>query len=167
MKNKVERKVELEAFIEFLKDRCGFKFDVNSFDHRIKLQKYVFIAKFLGWEHGYSYNIYLKGPYSPDLTKDYYTLSGDSTSFEYGRYSDYLPELNMERFISVIDGKDTSWLEVATTMLSLYKRYHNTLGSEELKKYLLERTGSIKSNMEMGFIEDALNDLKRYELIQI
>ncbi|MEM3292996.1 MAG: hypothetical protein QXO81_01345 [Metallosphaera sp.] len=50
------------------------KLDVkNSFDDRLRLQKYVFIMEKLGLNLGYSFNEYLRGPYSPDLAMDYYS----------------------------------------------------------------------------------------------
>ncbi|BCU68703.1 hypothetical protein HS7_21400 [Sulfolobales archaeon HS-7] len=44
----------------------------NSFDDRLRLQKYVFIMEKLGLNLGYDFNEYLRGPYSPGLAMDYY-----------------------------------------------------------------------------------------------
>ncbi|MGC9108605.1 MAG: hypothetical protein ACP5IE_10520, partial [Infirmifilum sp.] len=53
-----------------------FHLDVkNSFDDRLRLQKYVFIMEKLNLDLGYSFNMYLRGPYSPALAIDYYNYS--------------------------------------------------------------------------------------------
>lgn len=51
----------------------GFGGAVDSIEHRVEAQKLVFLAQQLGVGLGYSYNWYVKGPYSPSLTKSYYS----------------------------------------------------------------------------------------------
>jgi uncharacterized protein YwgA len=157
------RTVELKAFIQFLKEKCGFTFHVNKFDHRIMLQKYVFLAKSLGWPNDYAYNIYIRGPYSPDLAKDYYNpevisaLDTDETT---------ICPIDDERFVHVIKGKDIAWPEVGTTMLSIYINNKERIDGVQGTQFLLERTKSIKSDYdENGFIERVLRDLAEYRLI--
>ena len=40
----------------------------DTFDERLLSQKKIFLLENLGVEIGYSYNWYIRGPYSPDLT---------------------------------------------------------------------------------------------------
>lgn len=51
---------------------AGFDFDITHFDNRLIAQKLVFLLQKLGVKMGYedSYNFYLRGTYSPTLTKD-------------------------------------------------------------------------------------------------
>ncbi len=65
---------ELLAFIKFLRDNNIMSFNPENPTHRMKLQKYVFIAKFLGLNVPYEYNMYMHGPYSRKLAEDYYKL---------------------------------------------------------------------------------------------
>jgi uncharacterized protein YwgA len=155
--------VELKAFVEFLKERFGFVFDVNRFDHRIRLQKYVFIANFLGWDHNYPYNIYIRGPYSHELAKDYYNLQSVSVRDETG-----LAEFDKESFAFIIDGKNIQWLEVATTMLSLYSNNKDRIKGRKISSFLIERTKDIKSEYDKDeFIENVFNDLNEYSLVNL
>ncbi len=48
--------------------------DIKNFDDRKKVQKAIYLGQRLGVNLGYRYNWYLEGPYSPDLTTDYYEL---------------------------------------------------------------------------------------------
>ena len=160
----IERLVELKAFVQFLEEQCGFTFNVNRFNHRIMLQKYVFLAKSLGWPNDYAYNLYIRGPYSPDLAKDYYcldecpTIDEDKTTIRF---------LDKERFAHAISGKKVAWLEVGTTMLSLYNNNKEMIDGDEIAQFLLDRTKSIKSDYdEGGFIEQVLRDLVQYNLIR-
>lgn len=48
---------------------------INTVRDRKAIQKAVYLAQLLTTNLGYSYSWYLKGPYSPSLTRDYYRLS--------------------------------------------------------------------------------------------
>jgi uncharacterized protein YwgA len=164
--NMIDRKLKLLAFIKFLETECGFKFKVHSFSHRIRLQKYVFIAKFMGWPNEYDYNIYIRGPYSPDLAKDYYSL--DISSAPSVRVEKLLPNLDKEGFTQTIHQKEIEWLEVATTMLSLYNNNKDKVQRENITNMLLERTKDIKSEYDSdGFIEKVFCDLTTHNLMNL
>ncbi|MDR3223834.1 MAG: hypothetical protein LBT66_08930 [Methanobrevibacter sp.] len=68
---------KLKKFLNILKKEIGFSFKIDDFDNRVKLQKYVFISKYFGFDHNYNYNLYLRDPYSSDLSNDYYNNSLD------------------------------------------------------------------------------------------
>jgi len=108
--------IRLNDFIKHL-EGCGiFKFKVNIFNNRLKLQKYVFLARRYGFDLGYSYNLYIHGPYSPDLAKDYYALS--ESPIEHNGTP--LPDA---RFIKLIKRKSEWWLELAATVAMVFDRY--------------------------------------------
>lgn len=44
-------------------------FSLDNFDDRLRLQKIVFLARMIGFNLGYSFDWYARGPYSPSLTK--------------------------------------------------------------------------------------------------
>jgi uncharacterized protein YwgA len=163
--NMIERKLKLLAFIKFLETEFGFKFNVKSFKHRIRLQKYVFIANFLGWNNEYAFNIYVRGPYSPDLASDYYNLENREPTVE--EFDRYLSSLNKDIFTEIITEKNVGWLEVGTTMLSLYVNNKNKIDKNQIRSYLIERTKDIKSDYdEDNFIEEVFNELERHQLIK-
>ena len=150
-------KNELKNFIEFLSNKVGFTFNINNFDHRIKLQKYVFLAKEFGWNHSYHYNIYLRGPYSSKLAKDYYDLD-DATP-------EPIVMLDENAFVDLITRKDISWLEVATTLLSLHNSYRRLYSGRELKNNVINRTLELKSSIPEEITCDAYLELKNAGLL--
>ncbi len=165
-----ERLEELKAFVQFLEDRCGFVFDINNFEHRIILQKCVYVAKLLGWEcPHYSYNIYMRGPYSPSLADDYYDLSRAATRREDVRDNEDLLKFDKENFVRIIQaisGKWVAWLEVGTTLSSLYEANKFRLNPDVMDEFLIDRTCEIKSEYPTKFINGVLRDIKKYNLIR-
>jgi uncharacterized protein YwgA len=55
--------------IAFFKE-LGFEFDISRFDDRLIAQKLVCLLELKGIDLGYSCSLYVRGPYSPDLTQD-------------------------------------------------------------------------------------------------
>jgi len=61
-------------------NELGIQLDISSKGKRIVLQKVVYLAQAAGADLGYRYSWYLNGPYSTDLTRDYYKLVDDAES---------------------------------------------------------------------------------------
>lgn len=49
--------------------------DITNLNNKIKSQKMIYFAKRLGVAPNYNFNLYWRGPYSPDLTKTLYVIS--------------------------------------------------------------------------------------------
>lgn len=85
----------------------------DTLDDRVKIQKIVYFAKNFGIEFNYNFNIYFRGPYSPELAKDYYNLADDE-------WESVKEPLNIsseqERKINFIKDKSVRWLEIASTI---------------------------------------------------
>ena len=65
------RLVVLNRFVEAL----GENADIENFEDRKRFQKAVYLGQVAGVDLGYRYGWYVKGPYSTDLTRDYYAMS--------------------------------------------------------------------------------------------
>ena len=74
---------KLVPFMKFLEKEAGFRFDIDKFDSRLKLQKYVFIGKNFKLPVKYHYSIYIRGPYSPTLADDYYEITSTDLESEW------------------------------------------------------------------------------------
>lgn len=115
-------KAKLNSFIKALEDANILKFNKNRFNHRLKLQKYVYIANLYGLRANYDYSLYIHGPYSSELADDYYTIED---------FSNEEPMQLDRRFINLVNGKTERWLELASTIIMLNKRYP-TITREDL-----------------------------------
>ena len=70
--------------LKLLLDAIGESSSIGSVEDRLRVQKAVYLAQISGMNLGYPYSWYVKGPYSPALTQDYYKLnnalaSGDNS----------------------------------------------------------------------------------------
>jgi len=70
-----------QKVIAFFKE-LGFRFDISSFDDRLVAQKLVCLLELKGVDIGYSCSLYVRGPYSPDLTQDLYAFPKEFTDLD-------------------------------------------------------------------------------------
>lgn len=154
-------KEKLKSFISILRDKIGFSFDMDDFDDRLKLQKYVFIAKSFGFKHNYGYNLYIRGPYSSKLADDYFDI------FRNNEMVNNVPlNIDTDSFSVLVHDKDVIWLEAAATMLSLYSTYpenYKTLFGVNYDR-LIEETKTIKHKISEDIIKSVCNDLREAKL---
>lgn len=78
-----------QIVLKLILDETGVGTSIETVADRKAVQKAVYLAQAAGVDLGYHYNWYLKGPYSPALTRDYYPLADalggpldDSGSYE-------------------------------------------------------------------------------------
>lgn len=141
---------KLAGFVNSL-ESIDFKFNVNSFDHRLKLQKLVYLARKFGLDLSYSYNLYIHGPYSPTLADDYYKLGE-----ELNENSVVLPD----GFFNLVRGKSEKWLEYAATLIMIDEK--NSGLSDEDKINLVLRNKPWAHKHELNSI---LGELKKHGVI--
>ncbi len=60
--------------LQIVLGELGIEAGIETIDQRVTLQKAVYLAQAAGVPLRYRYNWYVMGPYSPDLTRDYYAL---------------------------------------------------------------------------------------------
>ena len=77
--------INLKLFL----DALGISSEISTLEDRKRVQKAVYIGQEAGVDLGYSYGWYLLGPYSPELTQDYFTLNDDLLT-EDEEYTSYM-----------------------------------------------------------------------------
>lgn len=133
--------LDLAAFVESLEDSNIISFDITSFDDRIRLQKYVYLAKKMGLDFPYNFNLYIHGPYSKELADDYYKLDSIKRKLT--------PMQLPEDFIEFLQGKDTPWLEVAATTVFMMER-NPEISDEKLVLYVKIAKGFAEEDTILG-----------------
>lgn len=154
-------KKKLKNFIDSLKENINFSFSISNFNDRLKLQKYVFLAKCFGFEHNYNYSLYIRGPYSSDLANDYYDIYREGTK------SDDSLDMDFDSFSVLTKNKDVDWLESASTMLSLYnglKHRYSKYPDKKKKDVLIKGTKKLKSHICADVISKAFKDLNNFHI---
>ena len=76
----MEKHKKLIAFFKEL----GFHFTISEFDDRLIAQKLACLLELKGIDLGYSCSLYVRGPYSPDLTMDLYTHTREFENLKTG-----------------------------------------------------------------------------------
>lgn len=88
-----------------------------GFRQRLRLQKAAYLLSRMGVKpfSEFEFNIYLRGPYSPDLAKAYY-----SGADEYEE-----PEISQDKLelLKWFMSHEDRWLEIASGILSIQERY--------------------------------------------
>jgi uncharacterized protein YwgA len=89
------------------------RFDINTFEGRLVLQKTIYLLQSLGMYLGYKFSWYIHGPYSPDLTKDAFKLEPIYRNIPTVKFQDHKIEETLTAFNRFIGDrkKDADWLE--------------------------------------------------------
>jgi hypothetical protein len=60
--------------LKLIWEALGLPLNLDTFVARLTLQKAIYLAQEAGIQLGYSFRWYLRGPYSPDLTRDAFAV---------------------------------------------------------------------------------------------
>lgn len=150
---------ELKAFLESIEPHLDWTFDLETFEDRFRLQKYVLLAEDFGFEHGYRYGMYLRGPYSPPLAEDYYSNLNGITSD-----SNALSGFNAKAFADLVGGKDTQWLEYAATFREFFRRTPSYESKQERIQTAIKRSVTEK-NADSDAVQIIVDQLERAGVI--
>ena len=89
---------------------------VDYFSERLKCQKYHYFAQLFGVSPVYSFNLYIRGPYSPDLAHDLFEIKNQKIE---ANTEKFVPEELENRFNALenfIKDKDIRKLELSATL---------------------------------------------------
>jgi len=131
----------------------------EGFINRLKIQKCVYLAKYYGLDLGYKYNMYMYGPYSADLSNEYYSVIDDIIAkkdyYYHNNNKEEVEELegfDAKKFLVDIKNKDANWLELATTAINLSRVFKG----DELLEVLYEMKGH---RFPKEFIDKVYNEI--------
>lgn len=97
--------------------------DVSGFDSRLILQKTVYLIEEAGIKLGYAFNWYLRGPYSPALTRDLFDLASNKDDVA-GWVLDDQSKSITERIKPLIAGTSSESLSAKARRLELAASLH-------------------------------------------
>jgi hypothetical protein len=102
---------------------------VATFDDRLRSQKVQYLAQVFGVSPAYSYNLYIRGPYSPALANDLYTLDQAHVKPDTSRCVPDELEERLGKLKEFIEGKSIRQLELVATMHWLLNKAQMSVGS--------------------------------------
>jgi uncharacterized protein YwgA len=131
--------------------------DDKSFERRLRIQKimYFIVSKKLDSDLNYSYSVYLRGPYSPDLSKDYFSIS--ENEFENTKnVLDKNPKL--EALVEFLNNEDSLWLEIASTLKML--KDSNWADKEAIDRVIEMKHNILnQKNKDPGYVRQVFEDM--------
>jgi len=148
-----------ERILSRVFSQLGFpKIDMNNFQDRLKFQKLVYLMQNFGLPLGYGYSWYVRGPYSPELTKTLFSISNNPALFSKGKELRFKEEAavvsRIDEFGKLlgVDLTDPLFLEVLASMVFIKKAHRSKkLDDDELKTLLLSLKPRLKheENIEL------------------
>ena len=146
-----------EVADSIVKNHEDFTLSTN-FDNRLRLQKVVYIITNKTHDFSYPFSMYLRGPYSKELAKDYYSLiEKDSSESEETISNDG------KKLAENLEKKDNLWLEIASTYLmfltSTTKDY-STIRTKEFKEDILKT-----NNKDSNYVDEVINEMSYMGII--
>ena len=105
---------DLKKVLAYLKE-LGFTPDVDNFQDKLIIQKTVCLLKLLGVKLHYPFSLYVRGPYSPSLTKDLYANKKIVNNLK----TDYVPtkkeKKQLQSLYSLSNELNPTLLEIMST----------------------------------------------------
>ena len=136
------------------------EFGMSTFDHRLRVQKFVYLLQSFDVYLGYDYSWYLRGPYCSTLAASGFALAGFYGGIPAGagmRFSSPSVHGRFERFKQFVDGRenDNAFLEMAASLHFLEEK--GGLGREEA----LDRVASKRPEFTREGCEGVRQRLKK------
>jgi uncharacterized protein YwgA len=144
--------------------------DMAEFSNRLQLQKIIYLLQSSGVSLGYGFSWYVKGPYSPELTKALYELYQNDSIYEECKNIKFKDHdaivTKLKKFNDILgeDRNNITYLEVLASLHYINKVVFSGNGDlENLKKRLLEAKPSLEtiSNIE-AIVEKAYDNLSNF-----
>ena len=140
-------------------------FGMDDFDHRLRVQKFVYLLQAFDIYLGYDYSWYLRGPYCTQLATIAYTLS---------RSYDHIPidqemvftnpdvQERFEEFKKFVRGRENNndFLEIAASLHMLRKAY-----DDMDRDVIVARVAAKRDHFDRATCEAVWGELERWNLM--
>lgn len=124
--------------------------DMDNFDNRLMYQKLIYLTQNYGLSLGYGYSWYVKGPYSPELTKTLFTITPEylSESDNFRFQNDDVVIRKIHEISTILNDKirDPFFLEVLASIVYIKKFLQSEIEMANLRVELLNRKPKLQDN---------------------
>jgi uncharacterized protein YwgA len=129
--------------------------NLETFEQRLKSQKIYYLAQVFGVSPAYNFNLYLRGPYSPDLAHDLFKLKEKNIEVKSDEFVAEELENKFKLLKEFVKGKTTRQLEIIATWHWLIKRAQFSFA--EAKKKIIEMKDAKED--EIAFALECIKEL--------
>ncbi|HIH22734.1 TPA: hypothetical protein HA238_03335 [Candidatus Micrarchaeota archaeon] len=145
---------DLKRAIAYLKE-LGFKPNIDKFQDRLVIQKTVCLLEMMGMKMNYPFSLYVRGPYSPNLTVDLYSQKAAVNKLK----TDYSPndeeKKNLQTFSEISNNLEPAVLEIMSTYAFLIQDPENN------EKQAIIKLKKLKSFYSEGRIAMGISKAKQ------
>ena len=131
--------------------------EMNTFEQRLKTQKVQYFAQIFGVSPYYDFNLYLRGPYSPFLARDLFSLEVTNQEYHFEKFTSNEMEARFSALNRFVSNKSIRELEVISTFHWLLNVA--CVSKEEARKRLKEL--KVTSSDELEMVDKALVGLPK------
>lgn len=146
------------------------KFNIDTLEERIKLQKLLYLAQTYGLNFDYHYSWYFHGPYSSSLADVLYKI--DESELMSSAQKLPLTEISddankIQRFKELVSPylNDVTWLEAAASILWIRKRHYRNVPLENCRDSLVKDVSFVYKRFDPAIVLDVLERLEQYGLL--
>lgn len=145
-----------------------FAFSMDTFDDRLRLQKFIYLLQAHGIYLGYDYSWYLRGPYCSSLATDGFILDDIYTDMvresdtDRTAFANNLIQKRFERFAKFVSGYETKpeFLEAAAS-LHYQLAVNPDAGADEAIRVVANKM----PRADKAYVRDIFNMLKKEGLV--
>jgi uncharacterized protein YwgA len=143
------------------------KISMEKFEDKLQIQKITYIAQEYGINLGYPFEWYLRGPYCKQVSVDAHavldTHNENMTPKEAG-----LDEKQVKEFGEILRPyiNDPEWLEIAGSLLYLYKENYADKPLDQVIGYMMEDLTYGYKNFNESLVRKVLSDMIKVRLIK-
>ena len=136
-------------------------YSLDEFDDRLRLQKLVFLARKVGYDLGYTFTWYRRGPYSPSLTRMLFSANDQNRlNRDDVELSDY--ERGVVGALRTFLNRDIENPRALELLASVWYFFRNRIYSEEERENLTSTILQVKPQFERAEVEETVNRIQRF-----
>ena len=145
----------------------GKKISMEKFEDKLEVQKITYIAQECGIDLGYPFQWYLRGPYCKQVSEDAHTIldtkKENTTPKDAG-----LNEEKVNEFGNLLKPhiNDADWLEIAGSLLYLYKENYASRSLSQVVGYMMEDLTYGYKNFNESLVRKVLANMVSLNLIR-
>jgi|SRR3989344_2017833 len=134
--------------------------NMSAFEDRIKNQKIQYFAQLFKISPSYDFNLYIRGPYSPDLAHDLYEMDKNKIDIKIEYLTLPTLESRFEKLKKFIKGKTIRELEIVSTLHWLNQMVNLPLKQAEQRLKELKKVSEEELTLSLKELEVLNEEIK-------
>lgn len=142
------------------------KFSMEKFDDKLQVQKIIYLLQEYGVNLGYNYEWYIRGPYCKQVSADAHVVL-DTDVMPQPPEQVNLKADKIKEFNKILSShfNDTTWLEIAASIVYLKKQHYAQDSLDDIIGYLIEDLSYGYKNFDESVVRQVINELNNLNFL--